>query len=77
MIAIVIVLLVVSAISWYELRSLRGQGKGKEITVFLALMAAGSTLFSMQLTQVDLPNPLRMAMILFEPLSNAIFAMLS
>ncbi|MFC4807829.1 hypothetical protein [Paenibacillus sp. GCM10023250] len=77
MIAIVIVALVVSVISWYELRKLRGQGKGKEIAVFLVIMTTGSTLFSMQLTQVELPNPLRMVMKLFEPLSNAIFAMLS
>jgi hypothetical protein len=77
MIAVCLVVLVVSVISWFELRPLLGKGKGKEISVFVLLMAASAALFSLQLTQVSLPNPLKMTMSLFDPLSEAIFAMLS
>ncbi|NBD27739.1 hypothetical protein [Paenibacillus glycinis] len=77
MVSALMVLLVIALISWFELRPLKGKRRGKDISVYFLLMTAGAVLFTLELTQVDLPNPLKMTMSLFDPLSKAIFAMLS
>lgn len=70
---IVITLLII----WKEIPPLKKQKKKKEIWIFSIFQFMATTLLSLVVLNVKIPSPLEVIRIIYKPISDVLFSLLS
>lgn len=70
---IVLFLLFIGLLSFFQVRSLLSQQKKKEIAVYLTLMSGAGLIGALMLAGIEVPSPAPPIRAMFEPISKLIF----
>lgn len=62
-------------IGWFEIRPIWRAGSRKDIAAFCSLMLIASTLFALELLQVNLPNPVALIKKFVDPASRTVMSL--
>lgn len=64
-------------IAWKEIPPLKKQKKKKDIWIFSILQLTATTLLSLVILEVKIPSPLEVIRVVYKPISDALFTLLS
>jgi hypothetical protein len=71
------VLVITLLIIWKEIPALKKQKKKKEIWIFSIFQLLATTLLSLVVLDVKIPSPLEVIRIIYKPVSDVLFTLLS
>jgi hypothetical protein len=71
------VLVITLLIIWKEIPPLKKQKKKKELWIFMIFQFLATTLLSLVVLNVKVPSPLDVIRIIYQPISDVLFRLLS
>jgi hypothetical protein len=77
MVKIVGILVITLLIAWKEITPLKNQNKKKEIWIFSVLQFIATFLLSLIVLDIKIPSPLEVIRIIYKPISDVFFSLLS